>query len=183
MNSTELRKKLINLSKQPLEKLSSHDLKKINLQLQIITESLEKVEIISKVQELIENVSLEDKPFTEYLLAKFKTKKPTQNSTKGQWEKYYKNLKLYLESVRQKRNELQKILEKLIKSKESDGLKIVQGLKEEDKKLLSLLASLTQKKAKGVKALSIGQSKESILLWLHELKNVRKLGVLEEHDL
>lgn len=183
MNSTELRKKLIHLTKQPLEKLSSQDLKKIDRQLELIFESLEKVEIISKTEELIQNVSLENKPFTEYLLSKFKMKKPTQTSTKAQWEKYYKNLKLYLESTRQKRNELQKVLEKLIKVKETEGVKIIQGLKDEEKKLLSLLASLTQKKAKGVKSLNIGQSKESILIWLNELKNVRRLGVLEEHEL
>ncbi len=183
MNSSELRKKLVYLSKQPLEKLSSHDLKKISLQLQLISDGLERVEIISKTEELIQNVSLENKPFTEYLLGKLKVKKPTLKSSKAQWEKYYKNLKTYLESVKQKRNELQKILEKLTKVKETEGVKIIEGLKEEEKKLLSLLASLTQKKSKGVKTLSIGHSRESILIWLNELKNVRKLGILEDSDL
>ncbi|MCX7998167.1 MAG: hypothetical protein N3A69_04340 [Leptospiraceae bacterium] len=183
MNATELRKKLLNLSKQPLEKLSSSDLKKINFELQFITDSLEKVEIISKVQELKENTALENKPFIEYLLTKFKTKKPQEKSPKAQWERYYKNLKNYLESCKQKRTELQKVLDRLTKAKEEEALKVLKKMNAEDKKLLSLLASLTQKKSKGVKALSIGTSQESMLLWLKELKNVRKLGVLEEPDL
>jgi len=183
MNSVELKKKLIKLSQEPLEKLGSSELKKIYRQIQSIFDSLERMTIIQKVEELSNSIPLENKPFYLELLKKFPHKKPSSNAKKEVWEKYYLQLNNYLDECKRKKNELNKLLNNIQKINEDLALKQIQKLKDEDKKLLSLLASLTERNSKGVSSLFLGKSKEGNLAWLRELKNVKHLGVLYTEEL
>jgi hypothetical protein len=183
MNSNELKKKLIHLSQQPLEQLSSVELKKFFTQLSGLSDALERMTIIAKVDELSHSIALENKPFYSYLLKKFSTKRPSPAAKREAWEKYLLQYKLYLETCKQKKNEYTKTLASLQKLKEDKALKLIKKMKPEEKKLLSLLASLTERKARGVGSLALGTNLIINQAWLRELKNVKHLGVLHNENL
>lgn len=183
MNSTELKKQLIKLSQAPLEKLGSSELKKISAQIQGVNDSLERMTIIQKVEELFHSIALEHKPFYAELLKKFSSKKPGSTGKKEAWEKYHFQLKNFLEHCKHKKNDLSKLLSNLQKMKEEAALSQIKKLKAEEKKLLSLLASLTERKSRGVGTLSLGNNQAMNLIWLRELKNVKQLGVLYNEGL
>jgi hypothetical protein len=179
MNSSELRKLLQGLLNLPLEKLSSTEIRKFANQTLSLKESLEKVDIIAKVEQLNNSIPLEDRPFYQDALKKCPYKRPSYNSKLSVWNKYLESMQNYHKKIQIQKKDLTKKLEKLQKASFASGLKAIQSMKPSEKHLLSVLASLTIKSNRGVKPLALGKSTPGNQKWLEELKNIQQLGVLE----
>ncbi|MCB1176965.1 MAG: hypothetical protein KDK36_05240 [Leptospiraceae bacterium] len=183
MNSSELRKLLAKVSSLPLEKLSSSEIKRYAHQTYSLIESLEKLDIVAKVELLNNSIPLEDRPFYLDFLKRSPFKRPSTNAKKAIWEKYYNALKKYYEKIHQQKKVYVKLLDKLQKSSLKTGLKAIKSMKPNEKRLLSILASLSVKSSRGVKPLVLSSSEANNTKWLTELKNIKELGVLANEDI
>lgn len=178
MNSTELKKLLQSILALPLEKLSSSEIRKYANQTISLKESLEKVDIIAKIEQMNNSIPLEDRPFYSDLLKKCPYKRPSLSAKKTVWLKYHASMQAYHKKMRDQKKALTKTLEKLQKTSINAGLKALKAMKPTEKKQLSLLASLSLKNSRGVKPLVLGNSQVTNQKWLEELKNIPELGVL-----
>jgi hypothetical protein len=177
MNAKELRKKIQELSSSKLENLSSSEIQKLYKTLDLAMLNLQTVDYDQRLEELFQ-VSLEKRGFYQYYWDICKIKKPGKKSTSIQKEKYLHEMKKYNTTISQKYNQYQKTLDRFYKISEEQAMEIISKMTPEEKKLISVLASLTLKTSRGPTYLSLSGSKSNNLIWLRELKNVKSLGVL-----
>ncbi len=178
MNTKDIKQKLAELQVRHLDKLSHSELKKLERALQTAHDSLDAVEYLIQVEELLNSVPLEDITFYQYFWKKSKSKRPKKNANKLTWEKYYLNMKKLTQTIRAKKGEYLLVFDKLLKIDEDTGLRLLSGLTGEDRKVLSILGSVTVKTSRGVSTLVLSESIANNRRWIQELKKVNHLGVL-----
>jgi hypothetical protein len=178
MNAKDIKSKLSELQSRSLEKLSQSDLKKLDKALQTTFDSLDAVEFLIKVEELLNSVPLEYITFYQYFWKKSKNKRPKKNANKVAWEKYYLQTKKLTQSIQSKKGEYLLVFDKLLKIDEDTGLRLLAGLTREDRKVLSILGSVTVKTSRGVSSLVLSENSNNNRRWIQELKKVNHLGVL-----
>ncbi|MDX1957212.1 MAG: hypothetical protein SFU98_01500 [Leptospiraceae bacterium] len=178
MNAGLLKQRLKKLSFAKVEKLGSSELSHLSNLISEIESLLDTIEIQAKVQILHQSIKVEERNFYNFLLGKKKIKKPNSKSKRVIWEKYLKQNEEQFTKIKDKKKEISKILERVFNSSLEEGVKILSKLKAEDKKLTSLLASLSGRNSYGVTKLGIGNSKKSLEKWILEHKNIKNLGVL-----
>ncbi|MEM7183959.1 MAG: hypothetical protein AAF518_23845 [Spirochaetota bacterium] len=178
MNASELKKLLLKAAKMPLEQLSGSDIQKLSKTLQTTVRSLEKVTILSKIEELHHTVAIEDMNFFKYYLDQLTVKKPTVSSSIQSWQEYLVTLQHQYKEIEKKKRSYIKVLERIDRSSEKKALEIIDKLSMEDRKMVSSLANLTLKTNKGVSKVKLTNSKNTNIAWYRELKNTKHLGVL-----
>jgi hypothetical protein len=80
--------------------------------------------------------------------------------------------------IQGKKNEYMKVFDKLLKIDEDTGIRLLSGLTKEDKKVLTILGSITVKTSRGVSTLALSEIESNNRKWIQEVKNVKHLGVL-----
>ena len=178
MNAKEIKAKLGELQNRSLEKLGSLQLKRLNRELQKISDSLDAIEYLIKTEELFNSIPLEFISFYQYFWKKSRIKRPKKGGTALAWEKYFTEMKKLTLQIQGKKNEYMKVFDKLIKIDEDTGIRLLSGLTKEDKKVLTILGSITVKTSRGVSTLALSEVESNNRKWIQEVKNVKHLGVL-----
>jgi hypothetical protein len=179
MNARDVRSLLDRISTLPVEKLSARDIYTLGTALKQSVEFLERVQILSKIEELSLSVPMENVAFYHLLLNEEASNKHRRDIPTEELEAYYHFLKTQYSTIEKKKKEYQKLLDKVDKLKEKNALELLASLNDTDKKLLSALANLTTITPKGVAKLELAGSKASIYTWYKELKNTKSLGILQ----
>ena len=178
MNAKEIKTKLTELQSRSLENLSSGELKKLHKTLLETSESLDAIEFLVKTEELLNSIPLEYLSFYQYFWKKARAKRPKKTASKVVWEKYYQNMKKLTTQIHGKKTEYLKVFDKLLKIDEDTGIRLLEGLTKEDRKVISILGSVTVKTSRGVSTLVLSENANNNRRWIQELKNVKHLGIL-----
>lgn len=178
MNAREVKSKLLELQARPLDKLSPSVLKKLGKSIQIASESLDCVEYMVRSEEIMNSVPLEYLGFYQYFWKKFKIKKPKKVASKNVWEKYFLNLEKTTSRIHNLKTEYLKVFDKLLKIDEDTGIRLLSGLTREDRRVISILGSVSIRTPRGVSSFILSENESNNRRWIQELKNVKNLGIL-----
>ncbi|MCB1156559.1 MAG: hypothetical protein H7A25_24240 [Leptospiraceae bacterium] len=178
MNANRVKKLLQELAGLPIEKLGSQDIHKLGLSLETAMENLKKLDMISRVEELQNSVSIENISFYKHFLSTLKLKKPLSSDSESDWRRYFEALEKEYSKIDKLKKEYITLLNRIDRLTEAKALKLISELSEKDRKLLGLLANLSPKTGPSAAKLGLTNSKTGQKIWYEELKNVRSLGIL-----
>lgn len=178
MNAKDIKSQLSELQLRSLEKLGTPVLKKLGKALSEASSALDSVEYMVKSEELMNSLPLEYLGFYQYFWKKFKIKKPKKTASRASWEKFYLHLEKSTQKIHSIKSEYLKVFEKLLKIDEDTGIRLLSGLTKEDRKVISILGSITVRTPRGVSTLVLSENEKKNRIWIQELKNIKNLGVL-----
>lgn len=178
MNAKDIKSQLSELQLRPLDKLGTSVLKKLAKALLDASNALDSVEFMVKSEELMNSLPLEYLSFYQYFWKKFRIKKPKKTAPRNSWEKFYLHLEKSTEKIHSLRTEYLKVFDKLLKIDEDTGIRLLSGLTREDRKVISILGSITVRTPRGVSTLLLSENERKNRKWIQELKNIKNLGVL-----